>query len=698
MKKTILISFITLSSFNIIFSLPWIWQNPFPNLNIISDIKFINANTGYLICEEQAFNVFSVLYKTTDAGNNWSQILSNPDDYFTKVEFFNDTGYLSGGRNMLKTTNAGLNWNIVMSNSNYFTAADFINSNEGFYLVYNTYNTDLSYKTTNGGLNWLFGDTVPPCRRFLGFINSNTGFNIGGGSGPIYRTTNGGLDWNLQLSQNMISVFFYDQNFGLATGPLGVYKTTDSGANWNMLADFLTYSSFIISPSIYYLVDYTNNRVYKTTNSGTNWNSYYLGNFNTSRCIYFPTPNTGYIGGNIGRFYKTTDSGGSWFSDRRGTMQNLKSIKFINTLSGYCVGDTGTILQTTNGGTNWNIQSCPTNANLNECCFNDFDNGIVVGQNGTLLRTSNHGLNWNIISTSYSTNFNSVSRNNNSFVVVGNNSVILKSTNLGLNWSVINSPYSNNLKAINFTDNSTGYISATDKILKTINGGNNWVITSYNGGGIGSFSFTDNNTGYVDNGQILKTTDGSNSWFVASSFNPYRFKFINSSVGIAFIGGGYAWTIYRTSNGGVNWLIINQIVGGTNMTCEYNDIYFFNDVTGWIIGSKGAIVKTTNAGGLYVPVNNPSIPIPEDYLLSQNYPNPFNPETKISYSIPKSCTVSLIVYDLLGRVVMNLVNNEFLKPGNYEVSFNGNNLASGIYFYRIVTDEFTQSRKMILIK
>lgn len=87
----------------------------------------------------------------------------------------------------------------------------------------------------------------------------------------------------------------------------------------------------------------------------------------------------------------------------------------------------------------------------------------------------------------------------------------------------------------------------------------------------------------------------------------------------------------------------------------------------------------------------------KDYRLNQNYPNPFNPSTKISFSIPVESVTLLIVYDISGREVKRLVD-ESLSAGIHEVNFNGEFLSSGVYFYKLVTPGFTQSKKMILIK
>ena len=89
--------------------------------------------------------------------------------------------------------------------------------------------------------------------------------------------------------------------------------------------------------------------------------------------------------------------------------------------------------------------------------------------------------------------------------------------------------------------------------------------------------------------------------------------------------------------------------------------------------------------------------LPSSFALEQNYPNPFNPETQIKFSVPKASNVKIIVSDILGREVATLVNDN-LSAGNYTVNFNANNFASGVYFYTLLTDNFKQSRKMILMK
>jgi Secretion system C-terminal sorting domain len=104
-------------------------------------------------------------------------------------------------------------------------------------------------------------------------------------------------------------------------------------------------------------------------------------------------------------------------------------------------------------------------------------------------------------------------------------------------------------------------------------------------------------------------------------------------------------------------------------------------------------------------VKDPKTIVPKKFSLEQNYPNPFNPVTKIKFAIPLSRGVSdgrsalakLIIYDFLGRQVATLVNGK-LAPGTYEVEWDGTNYPSGVYFYKFVTSEFTETRKMVLVK
>jgi hypothetical protein len=89
--------------------------------------------------------------------------------------------------------------------------------------------------------------------------------------------------------------------------------------------------------------------------------------------------------------------------------------------------------------------------------------------------------------------------------------------------------------------------------------------------------------------------------------------------------------------------------------------------------------------------------VPDKFAMKQNYPNPFNPSTKIDFSLPVDGVVSIKVFNVTGKEVVNLVN-EFKKKGNYSIGFDASALSSGVYYYMLSTNEFTETKKMMLIK
>jgi hypothetical protein len=89
--------------------------------------------------------------------------------------------------------------------------------------------------------------------------------------------------------------------------------------------------------------------------------------------------------------------------------------------------------------------------------------------------------------------------------------------------------------------------------------------------------------------------------------------------------------------------------------------------------------------------------IPTEFSVSQNYPNPFNPTTRIEFALPKRGRTKIVLYDLLGREIQTLTNKE-LEAGYNETTVDADNLPTGVYFYRIQSGDFIQTRKMILLK
>ena len=184
-------------------------------------------------------------------------------------------------------------------------------------------------------------------------------------------------------------------------------------------------------------------------------------------------------------------------------------------------------------------------------------------------------------------------------------------------------------------------------------------------------------------------------------------KWIAMQVGNGYIDGGLAridsddttWTVYTVSNSGLPSNYVKEIT-----IDKFGNKWI--GFAGWGYGNSNIAAAVYNEGGIITNVQNDTDTesLPNDYILSQNYPNPFNPTTTIQYTIPvvalsevEVLHVTLKVYDILGREVATLVNKN-QKPGSYNVEFDGYELTSGIYYYKLTAGNFNQTKKMLLIK
>ena len=408
-----------------------------------------------------------------------------------------------------------------------------------------------------------------------------------------------------------------------------------------------------------------------------------------------------------------------WFLQLNMSGEYFYGVDFINSSTGIVVGNY-VVMKTINGGNNWfqinqGISTYPLMC-IKMC---DSSNVLIGSEFGTFLKTTNGGTNWILINLGFASHINDIFfiTRDTVFAVGKYNygGYIFKSTNGGTNWmaSGFSVGFDNtDFKCICFTSASVGYIASASnngppgfqtegEILKTTNGGDNWFIqfTSTNNSAYDIF-FMNSLTGFAGlNNSTLKTTNGGTNWILVGggSCTPERMNFRNLLLGYAvgYTGSsGTNYTIMNTTNGGISWQIQMSSTYDT-----YNDLCFTNDNTGWVVSGGflygGKIFKTTTGGT--TGINNITGDIPVHFSLSQNYPNPFNPVTRIKFDLPKSSNVKLVIYDVLGREIETIVNDN-KKAGTYEVDWDGNNYASGVYFYKLVTDEYTETKKMVLIK
>ena len=219
-----------------------------------------------------------------------------------------------------------------------------------------------------------------------------------------------------------------------------------------------------------------------------------------------------------------------------------------------------------------------------------------------------------------------------------------------------------------------------------------------------------------DDRQWLLTTDegGSNHLKIWNSENLNNITFVyeyipyeNAMVHNAYFKGD---TIFMSHyRAGVIALDVSNLPGAPTVI-GYYDTYPGSGTAyqgAWNVFpyySSGKFIVSDINTGLYVfRFGNPigvqpnGSEIPKSFRLGQNYPNPFNPSTKINFEIPKTASVDLKVYDAAGRLVQTLYSG-YLSAGKFSVDFNASSLSSGIYFYSLISDGFTESKKMIITK
>lgn len=174
---------------------------------------------------------------------------------------------------------------------------------------------------------------------------------------------------------------------------------------------------------------------------------------------------------------------------------------------------------------------------------------------------------------------------------------------------------------------------------------------------------------------------------------------ICDSEGTVYVGSTFGYNYYAISNDGtLKWKLPlefnSQQVDNTGAISKAGTLYLGVHNTSLVTNQTKTLIAIKDTGAVSVDENNVII---NNYSLSQNYPNPFNPNTTINYTVKERGFVQLKVYDVLGKEIVTLVKEE--KPqGIYSVSFNGNNLPSGVYVYSLRVNEFIENKKMILLR
>lgn len=389
----------------------------------------------------------------------------------------------------------------------------------------------------------------------------------------------------------------------------------------------------------------------------------------------------------------------------------------------------------------WEKTNGPASAPISSLVIN-LSGHIFAGTqgNGIYISTDN-GNNWQ--QTSLKNNWvNCLIINSNGIIFAGtDNGGIFRSTDNGSTWVQCNKniiwPW-----VYSFALNSIGHIYAgTFKggLYYSTDNGDNWnsINTNLSNANITSILFDLKENLFIgtDGHNIYRSSDNGNTWTKMGRSGDKIHCFAISSNGKIFAGisGGITYTI----NNGDYWDYVydmdimatdirsilisnNNVYAGADASDFWGSlkgVYYSSDegnkwthlksglsegVYSLAIDSKGYIYAGAKDGFVYRSVNpitfveSPDTK-PKSYYLSQNYPNPFNPVTTLEYSIPQKENVKITIHDILGREIITLIN-QMQNAGTYKIKFIANELNSGVYFYKMQAGNFSDTKKMLLIR
>lgn len=381
----------------------------------------------------------------------------------------------------------------------------------------------------------------------------------------------------------------------------------------------------------------------------------------------------------------------------------------------------------------------------------------LIGQgngNNTIYRSSDNGLLWQQADFGLPTKgiLKIVIKKNFLFVGVYKEGVFRSNDN-GDTWIAVNNGISDLwISDISIQDDTLYAVSRSD-LMRSTDNGDNWEKICANPfvGIVRQF--------IVNESAVILCTGGSGIWISADNYNSWRkygFGWASPSVSrilsfdqnifvgassATFPSGPFYYGSFVSTNNGQSWAQITDDAGeaflkigdyvyvaryhkGIYRTRDFgklldpfNEGIQINSSNESVIGTFSVNDSSFFAGGSIISTNGVALPaiwyislskvtdvnslhdIPPVFSLYQNFPNPFNPETTIKYSLPKATNVTMKVFDFLGRDVVTLVD-EYKQPGNYSVKLSTNyiQLSSGVYFYRLQTEDFVETKKFILLK
>ncbi len=696
MKKIVLLSLLLI--FPAQSQLKWELMSPTPTFSDIYDVWTFNDSTVLIAGKS------GLCMKTSDGGTTWTNCSVNTTSNLKGVHFLNDNdGWMFDASSKLyKSTNGGESWTLRYTlQDRLITSIFFKDANNGY--MGSDYRL---YVTTDGGVSWtpkhfnnyiygfkVFGNTLFCATSATGYV------------GKLYRSTNNGATWDTIYSMQGYPVLDFDLNSQgvlICVGKGFAARSTDMGASWVFLA--FNYRDFF---NVEFLDD---SRVFvagelnlMSWNSGADWteltNLAYLYGVSCSQ-------NTIVAAGYEGKIFRSTDGGLSWIKMFQKKDYILRAAFFTSRDTGFLAGDVGTtqlFRKTTDGARTWReIPWHPTYYTIGDITFIEGGAKGFLHARNKIMSSTDYGETWFDIAAP----LNSNDRLLKFFFVddqygyaLGSNKFILKTTDGGTTWTRNTITASSNLEGIYFVNRDVGFIYGESgvSIYKTSDGGLTWALKYYEYSGFPhDIHFYSANEGFFYTSSFdLYTTNQGETWTYYASYLP-RILAMDHIDNL----NGFASMMHGQSS--PHPLMIGVTRNGKDWTTEYLPLPLTSGImrmgdggTAYLFSSNDILIKITDPA--FTSIEEDEKPLPGGFTLAQNYPNPFNPETVIRFELPTAGFAKGVVYDILGKEVATLVDGE-IPAGEHRLSFNGANLPSGVYIFRLVSGKNSSSIKMLLTK
>jgi len=697
----------------------------------LRDIQFLDQNVGYVVGTSTA-----KLAVTTDAGNTWTINSSLPATTYYNVHAFNQNkiivcGTTNASANIRVTTDGGATWTAVAAGTGTLYSLAFFDSLTGFASA----GSGKAFKTTDGGFTWnemLNIGSVSTSTFYSSFIEGSNYYLVEDDS-TLFISSDSGATFTSHKylptgKRNLIirSGAASGSTIFLA-GDWGYYFVSNDGGNTWQTQSEVDKTGFIQAiygdqtgkiiaagpPSS----STTGQQLIVSDDFGANFTSVSLPILDADlRGIYMHNAVNGYTCGSGGRIWKTTDGGYSWnLYGGTTTIQAFASIDFYDNQYGMVSGNSGQIFKTTDDGINWtSVSNTGSTAGMNGLAMIDSITAITAG--GTnVFKTTNGGTSWTTITPGVPIGPIARVRMKNpttGYLVGGSGTsqtgYVFKTTDAGDTWTNLNFPYTTNmLYDINFRGDSdlvvVGFYGA---IFHSTNDGINW--TNYN---VGSFNgFQSQMIGLTFVSQDTFIVGGAGSQLIKIALEPIVPVELSSFIAsinsdnvslfwtIATELNNRGFEIERKLSNTNDWEALGYLEGrGTTTEPKTYQFQDFNVISGRSYNYRIKQIDYDGSFTYYVLSQVIEFGSPIKFALEQNYPNPFNPSTTISFSIPQKSDVTVKIYDILGNEILKLVDDS-RDAGKYNINFNASTLSSGVYFYSIKAGEFTETKKMTLIK